>query len=109
MSDWKNALGALLEAGNLPEGEESPRQEEIREPEKELLRVSVDKKGRKGKTATIIEGFCKEKIEETESLASELKRELGIGGSCCPGEILLQGDCKTKVEAALRRRGYKLK
>ena len=108
MSDWKNTLGTLLESGSLPEGDEMP-QSVSHKPEKAVLRVAVDKKGRKGKTATIIEGFGKEEIEEIASLAPELKRELGLGGSYCPGEILLQGDCKTKVEAALRRRGYKLK
>ncbi len=109
MSDWKNALGALLESGSLPEGEEMPQPVAPQSEEKAVLRVVVDKKGRKGKVATVIEGFGKEDVENTADLASELKKELGLGGSWCPGEILLQGDCKAKVEAALRRRGYRLK
>ena len=73
--------------------------------QKGALRVLLDKKGRKGKVATIIEGF---EIDDTEveKLASELKRKIGTGGSSRGGEILLQGDWRQKVIDLLKEKGY---
>ena len=58
--DWKELLARLQEEGNLPEGEETVCGDEenaVEEGQHGPLRVITDRKGRKGKTATIIEGF----------------------------------------------------
>ncbi len=108
--DWKDALGALRE--QLPEGEASPNEThgdaEKKEAKKETLHVVMERKGRKGKTATIIEGFLcdDETLEET---ARTLKQKIGTGGSARGGEILLQGDWKEKASSLLRDMGYKVK
>ena len=109
--DWKDQLGALLSEGSLPQGEE-PRTEERVESapsvQKEPLHVVVERKGRKGKTATIVEGFLcdDETLKET---AAKLKQKLGTGGSARGGEILIQGDVAEKAKAILRSLGYKVK
>ena len=95
-------LGQLRE--DLPQGgaEETPRVEsEIRK--KDNLRVIVDHKGRKGKVATIIEGFTVGD-DEVAAVAASLKKRLGTRG----GEILIQGDVAAKVLELLKADGYKI-
>lgn len=76
--------------------------------QKNALRVLVDKKGRKGKTATIVEGFTLTD-EEVAQIAASLKRRLSTGGSARGGEILIQGDAVAKVKALLESDGFKVK
>ena len=108
--DWKDALNALKDSGAVPI-DDNPHPKPAKEPagiQKSPLRVLIDRKGRKGKTATIIENFegCE---EELEKLAKTLKQKLGTGGSCRDGEILIQGDRMADVKALLTEMGYKVK
>lgn len=110
--DWKEQLSRLREDPNLPAGEEMPAEtseEAAKEtPKKGTLHIVIDKKGRKGKVATIIEGFtCDD--EELGKLSAFLKKKLGLGGSHRGGEILIQGDCRERVAQLLRGEGYKVK
>ena len=75
---------------------------------KQQLIVSIDKKQRKGKTVTLIEGFIG-KTEDLEALAKLLKTKCGVGGSAKDGEIVIQGDFKQKVKEILQKEGYKVK
>ena len=107
--DWKEQLAAL---NGLPEGEETapqaPPAPDQGCDQKGMLHVVVEKKGRGGKTATIIEGFdCPD--EAIDEIAREMRRRLGTGGSARGGEILIQGDRRDDVLAFLRARGLKAK
>lgn len=111
MEDWKEKLASL--AGGLPmDHDEEPLNgrpaEEEKPVRKDTLHVVTDRKGRKGKTATIIEGFTIPD-EEVERLASEMKQKIGVGGSARGGEILLQGECRDKAAAFLKAAGFKVK
>lgn len=109
--DWKESLARLQAEGSLPEREESAVVPEKAAPEggqKGPLRVVVDRKGRKGKTATIIEGF-ELPDDEVADVAARLKKRLGTGGSSRGGEILIQGDCAVKAAEALRAMGFNVK
>lgn len=68
----------------------------------------MEKKGRAGKTATIISGFDMPQ-GELESLAAKLKQRLGAGGSARGGEILIQGDRRKDIASYLRSLGYDAK
>lgn len=108
-TDWKDALGALMASGAVPEDntpDAGPSGDPT--PKKGTLHVSIDRKGRKGKTATIVDGFG-ENDEEAEKVAKELKRRLGTGGSSRGGEILIQGERRDEVATLLREMGYKVK
>lgn len=109
--DWKEALGALKDSGAIPE-DNSPEIPETRTEadgmQKTPLSVITDRKGRKGKTATIIEGFTGTD-RELEELAKNIKRKLGVGGSQRNGEILIQGDRKKDVIGILHLMGFKTK
>lgn len=109
--DWKDALSALKDSGNIPVDntpDPTPVPTDKNTPHISPLRVVIDRKGRKGKTATIIEGFSGSD-EQLEQLAKTLKQRLGTGGSARGGEILIQGDRKNDVIALLKSLGYKTK
>lgn len=106
--DWKSSLEALR--SNLSEGETAPETapEQADTPAKSQPRLDIvlDKKGRKGKAATIIAGFTLNDAEIDE-VATRLKQKLGTGGSSRGGEILIQGDKRTQVLEALTAMGFK--
>ncbi len=66
--------------------------------------VRFERKGRSGKEATVIEKLGL-RGEELERWARELKQALGVGGSVEEDTIVLQGDCRKRVEPLLRARG----
>lgn len=109
--DWKDALGALKDSGLIPQDNTPDIHGEnasVDKVKKDVLRVIIDRKGRKGKTATIIEGFTGPD-SQLEELAKTLKQRLGTGGSARGGEILIQGDRKADVISILNSLGYKCK
>ncbi len=110
MNDWKAALAGLKDSGELPEGEEREQAAEIEEkPRQEgALHIVFERKGRGGKSATIIEGFTLPD-EQVAEIATKLRRSLGTGGSSRGGEILLQGECRQKAAELLRSYGFKVK
>lgn len=111
MMDWKDALASL---SGLPEGDmsaASANEEHTSEKpnkQKSALHVLIEKKGRGGKTATIIEGF-EIPDEEIDEIARTLRKKLGTGGSARGGEILIQGDRKPDVVRLLKEMGFKVK
>lgn len=106
--DWMSSLEALK--ANLPQGEETPEavaDDAPAEPvEKARLDILLDKKGRKGKAATIVAGFTVGD-EQVEDIARRLRQRLGTGGSSRGGEILIQGDKRREVAAELSAMGLK--
>ncbi len=70
------------------------------------LRVLLDRKGRAGKTVTVICGFEAGCGTAVAQLAQELRRELGTGGTAHDDAVELQGDQREKVTAWLRHRGF---
>ena len=109
--DWKDALAALGASGTLPEGEETAQEETLTQgktgSQGGKLHIELDRKGRKGKTATIIYGFTGND-EEVAETAKTLKQKIGVGGSSRGGEILPQGDWRDRAAEILRDLGYKL-
>lgn len=78
---------------------------ETLEPTRQKLRVGIERKGRGGKTATVVKGFVGTEADLAD-LARTLKNRLGVGGSAKEGEIIIQGELKDKVTALLRTLGY---
>lgn len=104
--DWKDILSQKVESGELTREDSTPEPVAQGPEAKDTLHVVIDRKGRKGKTATIVEGFtCPD--DEVAKIASRLKTRLGTGGSSRGGEILIQGDVADKVRGALKEMGFK--
>lgn len=109
--DWKDILSAKVAGGELPEPEATVNEETSEttaSAKKETLHVLMERKGRGGKTATIVEGF-ESSEEEVRAVAAKLKSKLGTGGSARGGEILIQGDRRADVKKLLQEMGYKVK
>lgn len=105
-NDWKDRLNVVYST-NPDYKYESEEGEEIETlaPEKQLLRISLDKRNRKGKAVTLITGFAGTD-EDLQDLAKFLKTRCGVGGSAKEGEILVQGDFRNKVLELLQKEGY---
>lgn len=109
--DWKDTLAALsgLPEGNLSEAEQADeRATEKNSKQTAALHVLIEKKGRGGKTATIIEGF-EIPDDEVDEVARTLRKKLGTGGSSRGGEILIQGDRKEDVVRLIKDMGFRVK
>ena len=74
-------------------------------PNQQRLRVELDKRARKGKAVTLVSGFIGS-ASDLETLGKQLKNLCGVGGSAKDGEIILQGDHRTKVIERLFAEGY---
>jgi len=74
----------------------------------QLLYVSIDRKQRKGKAVTLIEGFIGTD-DDLKDLAKMLKSKCGVGGSAKDGEIIIQGEVRDKVMVLLEKENYKTK
>ncbi len=68
--------------------------------------VRMERKGRRGKEATIIEKLALP-AAELEQWCKELKNALGCGGAVEGDDILLQGDLRVRLEPLLRARGVR--
>ena len=99
-STGKETMASLLEGITL--GSE----EETLSPVEQRLHVHMERKGRKGKTVTLITGFVG-RSSDLEKLSKELKAKCGIGGSVKEGEVILQGEVVERVASLLREIGYK--
>ena len=94
-NDWKDRLNVVYST-NPDFGYEMDNDEEqvTLDKDKQNLRVSIDKKNRGGTE------------NDLKELGKLLKSKCGVGGSAKDGEIIIQGDFKTKVMELLVREGY---
>ena len=111
--DWKDVL-ASLDTNDLThddaEGKECidpGSQKSGAEPK--VVTLFYERKGRGGKSVTILSDFSGVTDSEIEQLASRLKKALGTGGSCRGGEILIQGDRRIDLREFLSHDGFKVK
>lgn len=77
-------------------------------PNQQNLRVQASRKGRKGKTVTVITGF-QVNPDKLAALLKQLKAQCGAGGTVKENEIEIQGDHAQKLVQLLTQMGYKAK
>ncbi|MBW4419018.1 MAG: translation initiation factor [Myxacorys californica WJT36-NPBG1] len=77
-------------------------------PSQQEVRIQVSRKGRGGKTVTVITGF-QHKLETLTNLAKTLKAQCGTGGTAKETTIEIQGDHAQKLLQILVGLGYKAK
>ncbi len=105
-NDWKERLNIVYstnpdfayDKGEEPETETLPKQQQ-------KLRVSIEKKGRGGKTVTVIKGFTGTE-NDLKDLGKLLKTKCGVGGSTKDGEVLIQGEFRQRIIDLLKAEGY---
>ena len=106
MNDWKKRLDIVYSTNpDYHFDEESDSNIETVAEGKQLLRISLDKRNRKGKSVTLITGFSGSD-DEVNTLGKLLKTKCGVGGSTKDGEIIIQGDHRNKVLDILQKEGY---
>ena len=109
MNDWKQRLGMVYSTN--PDFEyktDEVAEAETLAPERQDLRVWLDRKHRGGKTVTLVKGFVGSEADLAE-LGRMLKSKCGVGGSAKDGEIIIQGDHRDRVVELLLKAGYKCK
>jgi len=73
-----------------------------------IVRLMLDRKGRKGKGVTLIEGTGLEG-KALKDLAKKLKAKCATGGAIKNGVIEIQGDHRDTLEPLLIAAGFKVK
>lgn len=106
-NDWKDRLNVVYSTNpdfNYVTNEKEEETETI-DKKQQKLRVSIEKKGRGGKTVTVITGFIGQE-NDLKELGKLLKTKCGVGGSTKDGEILIQGEFKQRIIELLKAEGY---
>jgi translation initiation factor 1 len=77
-------------------------------PARIVAKLRVEKKGRGGKTVTVVDGLPRNAVF-LKALSQELKRACGTGGAAGDGAVELQGDLRERVREFLLKKGYVVK
>ena len=77
-------------------------------PAKVVAKLRVEKKGRGGKTVTVVYDLPKNSTFLKE-LSQELKRICGTGGAVADNTVELQGDLRDRVRPFLQKKGWVVK
>jgi len=105
-------LEALLPGGGKASGRTPPEQQTSKKAgtgahdgKGKEVRLSLDRKGRKGKTVTLVEGL-RHNPDTMKEIAHVLKERCGTGGTVKEGNIELQGDQRDRAKAELEKMNY---
>ena len=105
-NDWKDRLNVVYSTNPDYQYENIGEEEAETLPKnQQKLRVSMEKKGRGGKTVTLIRGFVGTE-DDLKELGKLLKTKCGVGGSAKDEEIIIQGDFKQRIIDLLKAEGY---
>ncbi|HEY1295940.1 MAG TPA: stress response translation initiation inhibitor YciH [Chloroflexota bacterium] len=91
-----------------PKARAEPPAANLKLPNDGVVRLLRDRKGRGGKTVTLVAGLPLA-AAPMAALASDLKRLCGTGGTVRGEVIEIQGDVRERIKGELERRGYTVK
>ncbi|MEQ1575405.1 MAG: stress response translation initiation inhibitor YciH [Vicinamibacterales bacterium] len=77
-------------------------------PSRVVAKLRMEKKGRGGKTVTVVDGLP-HNTAFLKELSQDLKRSCGTGGAIVDGGVELQGDVRERVRTLLARKGWVVK
>jgi translation initiation factor 1 len=77
-------------------------------PDRVVAKLRMEKKGRGGKTVTVVYDLPRNAAFLKE-LCQELKKTCGTGGAIDEGAIELQGDLRDRVREFLTKKGFLVK
>jgi translation initiation factor 1 len=77
-------------------------------PARIVAKLRVEKKGRGGKTVSVVHGLPHNDTF-LKDLCQELKRACGTGGAVLEGAVELQGDLRDRIRAVLLKKGFVVK
>ena len=105
---YTTGLGAICPGCRRPVADCACRRADGRPARDQVIRVSREVAGRKGKGVSVVTGLPLGPAE-LETLAGDLKRRCGSGGTVRDGRIEIQGDHRDLLVEELGKRGYKVK
>jgi len=77
-------------------------------PDRVVVRLRIEKAGRRGKTVTVVEGLPRNR-EFLKTLAAELKRACSSGGTVDEDRVEIQGEHRDRLRELLRAKGWVVK
>ena len=77
-------------------------------PDRVVAKLRMEKKGRGGKTVTVIFGLP-DNEPFLKTLCGELKKACGCGGAITEDGVELQGELRDRVRTYLEKKGYVVK
>ena len=98
----------LAKPPRLGKPKSAPEEPALNVPRDGVVRLLRDRKGRGGKTVTLVAGVTGSS-SSLSALASDLKRLCGTGGTLRGEVIELHGDVRERIKPELERRGYTVK
>ncbi|WP_130098625.1 stress response translation initiation inhibitor YciH [Siccibacter turicensis] len=104
MKDDNSRLVYSTETGRLDEPKSAP----VRPKGDGIVRIQRQTSGRKGKGVCLITGIDADDAT-LATIAAELKKKCGCGGSVKDGVIEIQGDKRDLIKTLLEARGMKVK
>ncbi|GDX04047.1 stress response translation initiation inhibitor YciH [Buttiauxella sp. A111] len=104
MKDDNSRLVYSTESGRIDEPKTAP----VRPKGDGVVRIQRQTSGRKGKGVCLITGIDADDAE-LSTLAVELKKKCGCGGSLKEGVIEIQGDKRDLIKSLLEAKGMKVK
>lgn len=101
----------LPSTGNAQQGADNPARTDSKPaaPKRSRGRVDIIRQTahRGGKTVTVITGFTGISLAEKETLAKEMQKACGAGGTVKEGRIEVQGDQRETVARILTNAGFR--
>jgi translation initiation factor 1 len=91
------------------DGDRRARRDEAAAPEPPndgVVRIFRGKGGRGGKAVSVVRGLPR---RDLATVAKDLKRHCGSGGTVKDGAVEIQGDQREKIAARLEAQGYTVK
>lgn len=104
LGDLLTGAGVKVNAEAPPSPRSDPAPAAIDFGGAKKLFVRRERKGRSGKTATVVEGI-RVSPSALERIARELRRALGCGAGVDEGRLVVQGDLVARVERWLVEHG----
>ena len=77
-------------------------------PARIVAKLRMEKKGRGGKTVTVVYDLPKN-AAFLKALAADLKRACGTGGAVVDDTVEIQGDLRDRVRDVLLKKGWRVK
>jgi translation initiation factor 1 len=77
-------------------------------PTQVVAKLRMEKKGRGGKTVTVVYGLPRN-AAFLKALCAELKKSCGTGGAVVDDSVEVQGELRDRVRGVLEQKGYLVK